>query len=196
METVMVVAAVRVVAVVIVVIGVIVAMVVVVPMVLYYNSNNNNNYYYNYYYDYYYDHCYQTSSLTSYYYDYYCYYVYYYYYFPHHHHYHYHDFGLHTQVVCLLQFGFSDRLLELYIQVASDNHLSQRELATTVSESASAKRARLEEEMSTLRTTRSPNSGVMLAALQREHMEIQTIIGVGKHGGHRDQAPAAKQHWL
>ena len=97
---------------------------------------------------------------------YYYYYYYYYYYFPHYHHYDYHNFGFHTQVVCLLQFGFTTKLLELYIEVATDNHNSQKELRTTVGEGASTKRARVEADMLKIYATDAPNSDILWTALE------------------------------
>jgi hypothetical protein len=46
-----------------------------------------------------------------------------------------------------LQFGFTPKLLELYIEVATDNYNSQKELRQTGGEGAATKRSRVEKNM-------------------------------------------------
>ena len=95
------------------------------------------------------------------------------------------------QVLCLLQHGYSDRLLKTYIAVANDNHESQQELARTKDqgETAAAKRQRLQQEIWSLQG--SPTPGAWVAELQREESQVTRIIGVGAEGGHRDRVAAA-----
>ena len=95
----------------------------------------------------------------------------------------------HTQATCLLQHGYSKRLMQTYIEVATDAHKSQLELANQPqSEAAGAKRQRLQQELADLRS--SPKTGAdrqHINQLQREYELVTRIIGVGKQGGKRDQ---------
>jgi len=97
----------------------------------------------------------------------------------------------HVQALCLLNHGYSEKLHEMYIEVAHANHESQKELVRTKDwgETAATKRQRLQQEIWNLQGS---HSGARVADLQRHESMVTRIIGVGRDGGHRDRVAAAE----
>ena len=97
------------------------------------------------------------------------------------------------QVICLLQFGYSERLQMHYQEAATMAHQSQLEIARYPAEGAAARRRALDETIRELKSRISGSTppGVLreLRNLEEQKKELSRVIGVGKEGGHRDRVP-------